>query len=174
MSADLICNHKSIRAVISDEQEFLCAYKKLRSSTKLHFLWPQHKAPTINTLRYVKYNDRIDYLLYDLKCYFAGNPKETPMQEAYQHDSTKIWLDSFAGNFSKFVDEMQFKDFVNENYDVLDIEKGHQKIVTGDLQDLVVKANKRVDKNSQERCYQKAYLKHLITSEKFYRPDDLY
>lgn len=96
------------------------------------------------------------------------------MQEAYQHDSTKIWLDSFAGNFSKFVDEMQFKDFVNENYDVLDIEKGHQKIVTGDLQDLVVKANKRVDKNSQERCYQKAYLKHLITSEKFYRPDDLY
>lgn len=172
MSADFICGYKSIRNVISDKQEFLCTYKKLRSSTKLHFLWPQHKAPTINTLRYGKYNDRIDYLLYDLKLYFIG--RETPMQKAYKNNNTKIWLDTFAGNFENFVHQMHFEDFVNENYDVLDIKKGHQEIVTGELEDLVTKANKKVNSKSQERCYQKDYLKHLLTSEKFYRPDDLY
>lgn len=174
MSADFICGYKEIKAVSSNEEIFLSNYEKLRSSIKLHFLWPQHRLPTINTQRSVIYRDRIDYLLFDLKCYLNGEQKKTPMHKAYQNNNTKIWLDTFAGDFPKFVDEMHFKDFVDKNYEVLDIEKGQQKIVTGDLQDLVVKANKKVDKNSQERCYQKAYFKHLLTSEKFYRPDDLY
>ena len=158
MSADFICGYKSIKGVISDEQEFLCAYKKLRSSTKLHFLWPQHETPTINTLRYLKYNDRIDYLLYDLKLYFMGG--KTPMQKAYQNNNTKIWLDTFAGDFPKFVNEMHFKDFVNEDYDVLDIEFGQRKTVTGDLQQLQSK--------SKNKNVQKRYMEQLLTLDKLF------
>ncbi|WP_198213282.1 hypothetical protein [Lactobacillus sp. M0396] len=46
------------------------------------------------------------------------------MQKAYQNNNTKIWLDAFNNDFPNFVQEMHFEDFVDENYDVLDIEFG--------------------------------------------------
>ena len=158
MSADIVCGVKSFKNLGSSTPEFLSNYAKIRSSLKLHFIWPQHKAPTINTLRYLKYNDRIDYLLYDLKHYFMG--KETPMQKANQNNSTKIWLDTFAGDFPKFVREMHFEDFVNENYDVLDIEFGQRKVVTGDLQQLQSK--------SKNKIVQKRYMEQLLTLDKLF------
>ena len=72
MSADIVCGVKSLKALGSSTPEFLSNYAKIRSSVKLHFIWPQHKVPTINTYRYQIYHDRIDYLLYDLKHYFMG------------------------------------------------------------------------------------------------------
>ena len=77
------------------------------------------------------------------------------MHKAYKNNNTKIWLDTFAGDFPKFVDEMHFKDFVDKNYEVLDIEKGQQKIVTGDLQCLHEKAK------SEEGL--EKYMKQLLT-----------
>lgn len=152
MSADSICGCKNLQILRTPWQEFLSNYAKIRSTVKLHFLWPQHRLPTINTLRYAKYRDRIDYLLYDVKCYFEGN--ETPMLSAYQKDNTKIWLNKFAGSFPDFVNEMRFEDFVNKNYDVLDIEYGQRKIVTGDLNEL--------HKKSLDEDVQKRYLQELL------------
>lgn len=118
----------------------------------------QHKVPTINTYRYQIYHDRIDYLLYDLKLCFMG--KETPMQKAYQNNNTKIWLDAFNNDFPKFIHEMLLEDFVDENYDVLDIEFGQRKTVTGDLQQLQSKAK---NKNVQKR-----YMEQLLTLDKLF------
>ena len=97
-------------------------------------------------------------MLYDLKHYFIG--EETPMQKAYQNNNTKIWLDAFVDNFPKFVHEMHFEDFVNENYDVLDIEFGQRKVVTGGLQQLQSKSK---NKNAQRQ-----YMKQLLTLDKLF------
>ena len=86
--------------------------------------------------------------------------KETPMQKAYQNNNTKIWLDSFTDDFPKFIHEMHFEDFVNENYDVLDIEFGQRKTVNGDLQQLKSKGK---NKNIQKR-----YMEQLLTLDKLF------
>ena len=158
MSADIVCGVKSLKDFGSTMPEFLSNYAKIRSSIKLHFLWPQHKIPTINTYRYQIYHDRIDYLLYDLKLYFMG--EKTPMQKAYQNNNTKIWLNSFTDDFPKFIHEMHFEDFVNENYDVLDIEFGQRKAVTGGLQQLQSK--------SKNKIVQKRYIEQLLTLDKLF------
>ena len=158
MSADIVCGVKSLKDFGTTMPEFLSNYAKIRSSIKLHFLWPQHKIPTINTYRYQIYHDRIDYLLYDLKLYFRD--EETPMQKAYQNNNTKIWLDAFTDDFPKFVHEMHFEDFVNENYDVLDIEFGQRKVVTGGLQQLQSK--------SKNKIFKKRYMEQLLTLDKLF------
>ena len=158
MSADIVCGVKSLKDFGSTMPEFLSNYAKIRSSIKLHFLWPQHKIPTINTYRYQIYHDRIDYLLYDLKLYFMG--EKTPMQKAYQNNNTKIWLNSFTDDFPKFIHEMHFEDFVNENYDVLDIEFGQRKVVTGGLQQLQSK--------SKNKIFKKRYMEQLLTLDKLF------
>ena len=97
-------------------------------------------------------------MLYDLKLYFRG--EETPMQKAYQNNNTKIWLDAFTDDFPKFVHEMHFEDFVNENYDVLDIEFGQRKAVTGGLQQLQSK--------SKNKIFKKRYIEQLLTLDKLF------
>ena len=82
------------------------------------------------------------------------------MQKAYQNNNTKIWLDAFVDNFLKFVHEMHSEDFVNENYDVLDIEFGQRKVVTGDLQQLQSKSK---NKNAQRQ-----YMKQLLALDKLF------
>lgn len=158
MSADSICGWKNLQILESTWQKFLSNYAKVRSTVKLHFIWPQHRLPTINTQRYIIYHDRIDYLLYDLKCYFEGS--ETPMLPAYKNNNTKIWLDKFAGSFPDFIDEMRFESFVNKNYDVLDIENRQRKIVTGDLNEL--------HKKSLDKDVQKRYLQELLALDNLF------
>ena len=50
MSADIVCGIKSLKDLGSSTPEFLSNYAKIRSSVKLHFIWPQHKVPTINII----------------------------------------------------------------------------------------------------------------------------
>ena len=98
-------------------------------------MWPKHKPPTINTYRYTKYLDRIDYLLFDLKCYFKGKENQenlnTPMKDAYESEETAIWLGQFNRDFKYFIDKMKLQAFVNDNYDVLDISTGQTEIIQG-------------------------------------------
>ena len=86
--------------------------------------------------------------------------EKTPMQKAYQNNNTKIWLDTFTNDFPKFVHEMHFEDFVNEDYDVLDIEFGQRKTVNGDLQQLQSKSK---NKNAQRQ-----YMKQLLALDKLF------
>ena len=122
MSADIVCGVKSLKDFGSTMPEFLSNYAKIRSSIKLHFIWPQHKA--------------------------------------YQNNNTMIWLDAFNNDFPKFVQEMHFEDFVDENYDVLDIEFGQRKVVNGDLQQL--------QSNSKNKIVQKRYMEQLLTLDKLF------
>ncbi|MEE6727137.1 hypothetical protein PS420_04040 [Pediococcus acidilactici] len=135
LSADIICGWKQLKKYLHPTfDEWIVDYASIRGTLGLHFIWPQHKISTINTLRYTMYNDRLDYLLYDLKFYFSG--VSTPMESAYLNNTTKVWLTKFNNNFANFIEKMQLEPFVNDNYDVLDIEYGQQKIVSGGLDEL--------------------------------------
>lgn len=128
LAADIICGRKQIvKFHENDYEKWREDYELVRSNLNLHFLWPKHKAPTINTYRYTKYLDRIDYLLFDLKSYFNG--QDTPMMTAYQCEETAIWLRQFNRDFEYFIDKMKLQSFVNENYDVLDISTGQSEII---------------------------------------------
>lgn len=128
LSADAICGWKQLSQVHPDPNQWLSDYKILRENLALHFIWPQHKLPTINTLRYTKFFDRIDLTLFDLKEFFNG--KNTQLNNAYQNGSTSIWLSKFNGNFSEFIDKMRLNNFVNDEYEVLDIENRRESIIT--------------------------------------------
>lgn len=128
LAADIICGRKQIADFHNNDYEkWRKDYELVRSNLNLHFLWPKHKAPTINTYRYTKYLDRIDCLLFDLKSYFRG--QETPMMAAYQSEETYIWLRQFNRDFKYFIDKMKLQAFVNDNYDVLDISTGQTEII---------------------------------------------
>ncbi|BDR57077.1 hypothetical protein KIMC2_16390 [Xylocopilactobacillus apis] len=110
-----------------DFNDWIQDYEQIRGNLNLHFIWPRHRPPTINTYRYAIYKDRFDYLLFDLKCHFNGSA--TPMQKAYENGTTKIWLDQFNHDFPKFIDQMQLNSFVNENYEVIDLAAGPTKVI---------------------------------------------
>lgn len=127
LAADIICGRKQLADFRNNNyEEWIKDYEHIRSNLNLHFLWPKHKAPTINTYRYSKYLDRIDCLLFDLKRYFDG--QNTPMDVVYQRETTVIWLKKFK-SFSDFIDKMQLNTFVDTNYNVLDISKGLIEII---------------------------------------------
>lgn len=121
LSADVICGRKQLATLRNND--FLLwhkDYEYIRGNVDFHFIWPKHKAPTINTLRYTIYRDRIDCLLYDLKMYFEG--EITPMNNAYENGTTKLWLSKFK-NFQNFVVKMKFNDYVDDKHNVYDISK---------------------------------------------------
>lgn len=125
LSSDVICGRKQMyRLFAGNPEKWISAYEKIRGNLHFHFLWPQHKAPTINTLRYAVFLDRIDYTLFDLKNYFEG--KTCLLQNAYQQENTKKWLSKF-NDFKHFIDKMQLNAFVDENYEVYNIETMNQE-----------------------------------------------
>lgn len=128
LSADIVCGRKQIVNYHDGEfEKWILDYELIRSNLSLHFLWPKHKAPAINTYRYTKYLDRIDCLLYDIKEYFSG--KETPMIPAYQQEITAKWLCKFKNDFPYFINSLQLNAFVDSEYNVLDISKGQNQIL---------------------------------------------
>lgn len=127
LAADIVCGRQQIVAFHDgDVERWLLDYERVRTNINWHFLWPKHKAPTINTYRYTQYLDRIDCLLYDLKLYFSG--EVTPMALAYQQEVTAIWLKRFR-DFQDLIDTMALTCFVDASYQVLDIARGQQEII---------------------------------------------
>lgn len=135
LSADAVCGWKQLYHCFGGtDVDWLSFYAEFRGNLNLHFIWPQHKLPTINTTRYIIYKDRIDYCLYDLKQYFNG--VATPMLNVYQQDLTAKWLSQFNWNFNYFIDQMQLRFLVNDTGEVLDISRGQQFIVDADFAEL--------------------------------------
>ncbi|NVY96720.1 hypothetical protein HU830_06060 [Lactobacillus sp. DCY120] len=128
LAADIICGWKQLMQHQANSAAWLEDYRQIRGNLNLHFLWPKHRAPTINTYRYVRYRDRIDYLLVDLKAYFSG--QETPMQKVYLNQTTALWLEQFNNSFVQFIEQMQLQAFVNDRYQVWDIASEQTKILT--------------------------------------------
>lgn len=128
LAADIVCGRKQIVELNNGVYEhWIQDYNRVRGTLDLHFLWPKHKAPTINTYRYTKYLDRIDYLLFDLKKYFSG--EDTPMKPAYIQPETRLWLSKFA-DFKDFVLQMRLEKFVDRDYEVLDISSNNYNVIT--------------------------------------------
>lgn len=131
LSSDMIFGYKQLLLVCDEDYErFLSVYENIFSNINLYFIWPKHKSPTINTLRYAKYRDRIDCLLYDLKLYFEG--ENTPMEQAYSKEETRIWLSQFA-SFKDFINEMKLNKFVDEQYNIYDISAKNTELLTNIL-----------------------------------------
>ena len=119
MGADFIIGIEEIKNNTNNIFECMKIYKKLRTNLMFYFIWPRHKLPTINTLRYSVYRDRFDLFLFDIKQYFNGI--DTPLNAAYENGTTKIWLSKFNNDFQKFIDGLHLKIFVNDNYEVKNI-----------------------------------------------------
>lgn len=144
LSADIVCGRKQlVKLHNGDFNKWLEDYKRVRGNSDLHFIWPKHKLPTINTQRYVAYLDRIDCLLYDLKLYFEQPKLKTPMSPAYQQEFTKLWLQQFK-DFKDFVQKMKFDEFVDENYEVYDLELNDGTVIRDikSIQDIRLSINR--------------------------------
>lgn len=100
------------------------------------FFFPQEKNG-INMTRASVLGDKIDHTLYDIKMYFDTNTEDDrnncKLISAYKLPNTKAWLESL-GSFEKLVDWYGIKGiFVNEDYEVYDIEKGQKEVISAYL-----------------------------------------
>lgn len=101
-------------------------YKKLREHLIFYFP-PEPNFKGINSQRMKKFNDKIDYLLFDLKKYFndrTNNNCALYYTYTYCH-KTNIWLKSFK-NFDEFVEWYKIQDIfvkkINGEYKIFDLE----------------------------------------------------
>lgn len=148
-SGDAILSAKKIYRYNKRNPRWIHEYKKYRNEKYVILKWPRHKGVTINTQRQACYNDKIDYALFDIKCFFAVKKdiksesifkiaiiKKCKMWKALLRGDTYKWLCSFT-DFKDFIDINNLKIFVKENadysdYDVIDIENdGILKSTTG-------------------------------------------
>lgn len=100
------------------------------------FFFPKEEGG-INQTRFRCFGDKIDHTLYDIKMYLDADSEEERnrcrLNSAYNLKKTKAWLEAI-GSFENLVDWYGIKGiFVNDNYDVYDIEKGHSAVISGYL-----------------------------------------
>ena len=90
------------------------------------FFFPRERGG-INTSRAGMFGDRIDHTLFDLKRYYEG--KSCKLAKTYELPKTSEWLKKI-GSFKKLVDYYKIKGiFVNDKYEVYDLEKGDESII---------------------------------------------
>lgn len=138
LSADAVCGWKQLYNLRNGDAIWLDDYEKIRTCIAAYLVWPQHTIPTINTLRYSVYNDRVDYTLFDISNFFdckknakkenqeqfVNNVKAVcKLHKAYLNPNGKTyeWLMTF-NEFGDFVKEMQLTRFVNQENKVLNVE----------------------------------------------------
>lgn len=84
--------------------------------------WHKQKRLTINTARGGQdgYFDRFDLTLFAIKNLFEGNKiSNEKMEKAWINYSD--WFERFNGSFIFFIDFFHLNDFVNKDYDILDL-----------------------------------------------------
>lgn len=97
---------------------FIDTYSTYRKEPILFF--PREKGG-INTARYIKFGDRIDYTLFDLKQYFENKPCK--LLSSYMLPRTQSWLRSF-NDFGDLVKYLRLdRVFTDENNNIFDLEK---------------------------------------------------
>jgi hypothetical protein len=96
------------------------------------FFFPQERYG-INQSRCSAFGDRIDHTLFDLKNYFEKGADFCRLGKVYQKPKTSKWLESFKKYdkpFEKLVNWYGVQGiFVNDQYEVIDIEKGNGEII---------------------------------------------
>ena len=72
----------------------------------------------------------LDHTLFDLKRFCEG-ATDCRLIRAYQQPQTKAWLEYFQYNFQKIVNWLKIDGiFVNENYEIYDLEKNDRSTLT--------------------------------------------
>jgi len=167
-SLDCVIGWKSIldtyyeeKKFIGNEKEFIKTYEIIRNPENAgHLLWPVHITPTINTERYHKFNDRVDYTLYDIKNYLDSKPEKDKfkLKSAY-FTITSLWIDMFK-NFDDFIEKMKLKRWCIE-------ENGHYEVIDLSSENMTDKIDKYLcDKEiydaKKEYPITELYIKNLI------------
>lgn len=148
LSADAVCGWKQLYDIWNGNVKWVDDYEKIRTCTAAYLVWPRHKTPTINTLRYSIFSDRVDCTLFDISKFydckknfsekenqkkFKDNVKETcKLYKAYlnPNGTTYDWLMTFDG-FKDFIDKMHLERFVDiSTYNVLNIEDNNGSYIT--------------------------------------------
>lgn len=152
LSGDAILSAKKIYkySKVNEAIDWVYEYKKYRNEKYAILKWPRHKVPTINTQRQICFNDKIDYTLFDIKCFYSlknemklkdeknfrnAVVKTCKMGKALVNADTYIWLSGFP-DFKSFIDDQKgLKIFVQENeknkdYDVVDIESKKGEVLS--------------------------------------------
>lgn len=115
LGQDGLCSIKRIKEFSKNKEEQRDAYELIRKDMFGVLFWPAY-AVSINTLRSVKYKDRIDLLLNDIRKFYEIVKNDTELTidimkkiwtdcelaRAYIYPNTFYWLRSF-GNFNNFI-----------------------------------------------------------------------
>lgn len=141
-------NGKRISPEIVDE------YEKYRKNPIIFF--PSEKNYIgLNPKRYEIYDDKIDYALYDIKKYLSErNDIDIRLTQSYNAENTKKWLKNMT--FENLCNEYKIIGiFVNEKYDIFNLEKGNGEVLNEDDYKNFVKAD------SFENQWSDKYLENL-------------
>lgn len=131
MGLDGICGWKQLYKFYNGKEEWIEVYKILRGSFYGNWIWPnkRDKANTINQFRALKFGDRIDHTLFDIKMYYKYKDKDVEMLEkkckmycAFKNKETKEFFDRI-GSFDKFVSVYKLSGFFVEKEEVFDLSK---------------------------------------------------
>ena len=126
-SADGLLSLLRIYKMYGMSQKLVEEYKEYRKIPIFHF--PKEKNG-INMSRAAVFGDRIDYTLYDIKRMCEGKDN-CRLKLAYSLPKTKSWLEYFKYDFEKIVEWLEVGGiFMDENYNIYDLEKNDNSIIT--------------------------------------------
>lgn len=130
-SADGLLSIKRIYRMFGLTDKAISEYARYRKIPI--FFFPQEKNG-INMSRASIFGDKIDHTLYDIKKYYEavnnGNIDECKLIQAYKLPKTSEWLYKI-GSFENLVKWYGIEGiFVDENYEIYDIEKGDGSCIT--------------------------------------------
>lgn len=124
--ADGLISKKRLYKLYGLSDDMIGEYKKYREIPI--FFFPR-EINGINTSRAIAFGDRIDVTLFDLKNYFSK--RKCRLSDNYKLPKTSEWL-SQLGNFENLAEWYGIRGiFVDDNYEVFDIEKGGNSILKG-------------------------------------------
>ena len=149
LSSDAVCGWKELYKLREGNEEWLHDYEEMRKCNAAYLVWPRHKRPTINTLRYSVFRDRVDYTLFDISRFFECKEKykdssqfkiivkdQCRLHNAYlnPNGNTYDWLMSFI-DFKDFINKMCLNKFIKENvntssYEVLNLDFENDSVIS--------------------------------------------
>jgi len=119
---------KTIRCYNEDWQQnnpfklFIWRYLQKANTIGGFIVFPKHDKPTVNTARNAKFHDRFDLALECIRRYYENN-SYNPLFSSLNKEHIQKDIDFFEmfGSFKNYVDFFCLQDWVNDNYEVLDL-----------------------------------------------------
>ena len=130
-------------------KKFFWCYLHKTNTSGGFIVFPKHDKPTVNTARgggAANFRDRFDLAMECIRRYYeyleTGNEKDNPLFDALNKD--EAFFEMF-GSFKNYIDFFCLQDWVNDNYEVLDL--------LGDTVTTLLDADKVWKENKIIPCY---------------------